>query len=525
MRLPNALSLFLVALCAIVAAVPAAAVGARDLDTEIPKKVTFARDVAPIFHANCVTCHRPGDIAPMALGNYDEARPWAKSIARAVRDGDMPPWHADPAYGHFANDRRLSDRDREVILRWVKQGAPLGDPADLPELEEVPEGYRLGEPDLEVVFEQVELAGGGPDVFKDLVQPYVLEEDRWVKAIEIYPGNRQVVHHVIIYVMEEGQGQPNGWMGGWAAGMAPMVFPEGTGRLLKKGSRIVADMHYHPTETPSTDQTRIGLHFVDGEPEKELVNLWVQNASFKIPAGADNHEVTSSFTFQQDSVVHALLPHMHYRGKDFTYTAVYPDGREEILLQVPDYDFNWQTVYELAEPLEMPKGSRIDCVAHFDNSTENPDNPDPTVDVSFGNESFDEMMIGFVDYTVKDGLRPLSPEERLAVIRADLAESHPQTGFAVEVWEAEGDGKETLDTVLRFATDGSGRWYIPVNGEVWEGKLVDIQGDAAAFTATLQIPFGNMKVEGSGAFGGNEVTGTIVFGQQNLKFKGALIAR
>jgi hypothetical protein len=501
---------------------PVAAGAAKDATVSIPKKVSFAKDVAPIFHENCVACHRPGDIAPMALRTYDEARPWAKSIARAVRDGSMPPWHAAPEHGVFANDRSLSDYEQAVILRWVKQGAPLGDAAQVPEPPHFAEGWRLGEPDLEVTFDQVELAGGGPDVFHDLVRAYELPEDRWVKAVEILPGNREVVHHVIVYVIEEGQGQPNGWLGGWAAGMDPMVFPEGTGRLLKKGSKIVADMHYHPTAEPSTDQTRLGVHLYEGEPEKELVNLWVQNAGFKIPAGAPDHEVTSSYTFRQDSVVHSLLPHMHYRGKSFTYTATYPDGRQEVLLEVPAYDFNWQTTYELAEPLEMPAGSRIDCVAHFDNSTGNAANPDPTKDVTFGNESFDEMMIGFVDYTVKEGVRPMTAEQRLVSLRTEMIGAHPGEVFAIELWDS-GDGDdERLDTVLRLSSSGEGLWFIPVNGELWEAKLVDIEGDASGFTATLKAPFGAMEVEGKGAFGGSEVSGTVKFGPQLFAFEGAL---
>jgi hypothetical protein len=346
-----------------------------------------------------------------------------------------------------------------------------------------------------------------------------------------------------------------------------MVFPEGTARLLKKGSRLIANMHYHPTDEATTDETTIGVHFFDGQPEKELINLWVQNSSFKIPAGADNHEVRSTYTFRQDSVVHALLPHMHYRGKDFTYTATYPDGRSEILLKVPAYDFNWQTLYEEAKPLEMPAGTRIDCVAHYDNSTKNKANPDPTKDVTFGNESFDEMMIGFVDYTVKDGLRPLSAEERLTRIRADLVSAHPGEVFTVRVWEqpepaeptAAADGEhtladhldagghetehdgpagdrgaagaqgeataepESLETTLHFpATGGEGLWYIPFNGDVLEAKLTGVTGGADAWTAKLVAPIGTLEVEGRGGFGGSTIAGTLFMGKERLGFEGTL---
>ena len=510
---------------------------------------TYSRDVAPILAEHCASCHRPGDIAPMSLRSYEEVRPWVKSIRKAIEAGVMPPWHADPAYGSWENDRRLTDAERDTLLRWVKQGAPEGDAAasaaPAGAVDQVEGRWRLGTPDVAVKFQKVELPASGPDQFEDLVESYPLPEDRWVRAIEIVPGDRRVVHHVIVYVLEEGQQAPNGWLGAWAAGMDPMVFPEGTGRLLKKGSRLIANMHYHPTDEAAQDETTLGIYFLDGQPEKELVNLWVQNNSFKIPAGSPAHEVRSSYTFRQDSVVHALLPHMHYRGKDFTYTAVYPDGRREVLLKVPAYDFNWQTLYQLAEPLELPEGARIECVAHYDNSKANRANPDPTKDVTFGNESFAEMMIGFVDYTVKEGLRPISAEERLTKIRAELASAHRGEVFRVRVWEKHDQAKpaadgghilsdhldrwrrgsdrrwqppprargerprpDGLDTALHFPAAGAGgTWFIPFNGDVIEGKLTSVVGGADGWTATLVAPFGSLKVSGTGGFGGDRIAG------------------
>jgi hypothetical protein len=503
----------------------------------------------------------------MSLRTYDEVRPWVKSIRKAIEGGEMPPWHADPAYGTWGNDRRLTDVERETLVRWLKQGAPEGTGAPAVTAS-VPAGvnedgaWRLGKPDLEVKFEQVDLPAGGPDQFRDLPQTYPLPEDRWVSAVEIVPGDRRVVHHVIVYVIDEGQQAPNGWLGAWAAGMEPMVFPAGSGRLLKKGSRLIANMHYHPTDEAAHDSTTLGVYFLDREPQKQLVNLWVQNSDFKIPAGNDNYEVKSTYTFRQDSVIHALLPHMHYRGKDFTYTATYPDGRSEILLKVPAYDFNWQTLYQEAKPLEIPAGTRLDCVAHYDNSTKNKANPDPTKDVTFGNQSFDEMMIGFVDYTVKDGLGPMSAEERLTKIRAELASAHPGEVFEVRVWEnqsaaaetaddaAAGAGEQvaadaahaehaapgaeghaehgehhqpmTLDTALHFPSAGDGVWYIPFNGDVLEGKLVGVAGTAEAWTATLRASFGALKVEGKGGFGGAPMSGTLIMGKETMSFEGTL---
>ena len=558
------------ALSAILAASSVPAAFAAAGDTDASSRLTYGRDIAPLLAEHCTACHRPGDIAPMSLRTYDEVRPWVKSIRKAVETGVMPPWHADPTYGAWANDRRLSDAERDTLVRWIKQGAPEGDAvaaaSSVPKgVNEGEGGWRLGEPDLSVKFEKVSLPAGGPDEFHDLLQSNPLPEDKWVRAVEIAPGDRRVVHHVIVYVMEEGQQAPNGWLGAWAAGMDPMVFPEGTGRLLKKGSRLIANMHYHPTDEATSDETTLGVYFLDRQPEKELVNLWVQNSSFKIPAGAPAHEVRSSYTFRQDSVVHALLPHMHYRGKDFTYTAVYPDGRREVLLNVPAYDFNWQTLYQLAEPLELPEGTRIECVAHYDNSKANLANPDPTKDVTFGNASFDEMMIGFVDYTVKEGLRPISAEERLTKIRAELETAHPGEVFQVRIWEKEevaaapakdeghsladhihGDGghgeghspdavgdaaspekkdDDSLHTTLRFEPKGvEGLWFIPFNGDVLEAKLTSIQGDASAWTASLVAPFGTLKVSGKGGFGGDPVSGTIVMGKDELGFEGGVSA-
>ena len=304
---------------------------------DVPDQVSYARDVAPIFDANCVSCHREGDIAPMSLRSYDEARPWAKSIRNAVSTREMPPWDASPEYGHFSNERRLSDRDIAVVEKWVDQGAQPGDPAERPEAPQFDDGWRLGEPDLIVTFDEVALPAEGPDVFRDLFKKIDLEDGAWLRAVEVKPGDRKVVHHVIIFATD-GQGPPeSGWLGAWAAGMDPMVFPEGTAKRIEPGSMLVADMHYHPSGEKAKDSTQIGLYFHKEEPAKELINLWVQNATFEIPPGAENHEVRAEFVFPQDSIVHGLLPHMHYRGKDFTYTAHYPDGTTETLLKVDDY--------------------------------------------------------------------------------------------------------------------------------------------------------------------------------------------
>lgn len=450
-----------------------------------PERPTFSKDVAPILYERCVTCHRPADIGPMSLITYDEVRPWAKSILKAVGDGVMPPWHADAGIGAFKNERRLTDDERLTVTRWIEQGTKQGDVSDLPPAPEFDdEGWRLGEPDLVVEFNETALPAGGPDQFYDLVGETGLTEDTWVTKIEVMPGNRKVVHHVIIW-QNDSQDQ-RGWVGAWAAGMQPMVFPEKTGRLIKAGTPLIADMHYHPADTPESDKTRIGLHFAkDNKVEKELINLWIQNADFEIPAGAKNYGARASYTFPQDAYITGLLPHLHYRGKDFVYTARFPDGRKEKLLSVSDYDFNWQTGYELAEPLYVPKGTRIDCVAHWDNSADNPDNPDPTKNVRFGSESYDEMMIGFVDYYVKDGMRPLSPQDAMQAAAEELGAQFPGDVYFADIKQDDGPDFVGLLHLPRAAANGT--WKLNVMGSTFDAAVTKLRWEGDTFFATVTV--------------------------------------
>jgi len=422
----------------------------------------------------------------MSLISYEEVRPWAKAIQQNVGDEIMPPWHADKGLHEFANDRSLSEDEIATIVRWCEQGAKLGNPSDLPPTPEFPEGdWRLGEPDMVVTFDAFEVPGSGPDQFANLIEKLDMDNDRWLSAIEVRPSNRKVTHHVIVY-QTEGNQPPQGWLAAWAAGTEPMVFPEKTGRLLKKDATLIADMHYHPTESTETDQTSIGLHFADSAAiDKEVINLWIVNQNFEIPAGDPSYKARSSYTFPQDSYILSFLPHMHYRGKSFSYTAKYPDGKKETLMSVSDYDFGWQTQYMLKEPIFIPEGTRIDCVAEWDNSDGNPRNPDPTVVVRNGDESFDEMMIGFVDYVVADGLRPRSIEDLLADRLKDLVAAHSYGVYRAAVNEE--DEENSAETVLYLPREGNGTWYIGIMGSVYEASItsVDWQGDQVKATATV----------------------------------------
>jgi hypothetical protein len=371
--------------------------------------VSFSKDVAPIFYKKCAYCHRPGEIAPMSLLTYKDARPWARSIAEKVLDGSMPPWHADPRYGSFKNDRRLSKTEADTIVDWVQGGAKEGSPKDLPPTPKFTEGWQIGKPDIVLSMTQdFKVPAEGVVDYKYFLVPTGFKEDKWIQAAEVRPGNRAVVHHVIVFVVDPEalkqrlslfrDGGVEG-LGGTAPGEEAMVLPDGVGRLIKAGSILVFQMHYTPNGTAQTDQTSIGLIFSKKPVEKAATGGAAMNRRFAIAPGDDNYEVRSSYAIKEDSHIMNLMPHMHLRGKDFEYRLVYPDGTSKIILSVPHYSFNWQTRYEFRDPVAAPKGSRIECVAHFDNSTKNKWNPDPTKTVRWGPQTWDEMMIGFVGLT------------------------------------------------------------------------------------------------------------------------------
>jgi hypothetical protein len=373
--------------------------------------VTFTKDVAPIFYNRCVECHRPGEIAPMSLITFNEARPWAKSIKQKVVDRSMPPWLASAENHDFKNERRLSQKEIDTITAWVDAGAPKGNDKDLPPTPKFEQGWSIGKPDAIVALDQdVAVPADGVVPYKYLTVQTNFDEDKWVQAAEIRPGNRKVVHHIIIFVQEPGaktELSGEGRIGrgyklcGFAPGEQPKIFPAGTARLIKKGSKLTFQLHYTPNGEPANDRSYVGLIFAKAPVQKVALTATATNARFVIPPGDGNYEVSSSWTATDDVRIIDLMPHMHVRGKDFTYTAVYPDGRTEVLLRVPKYDFNWQLLYQFKDPVFLPKGARIDCVAHFDNSAKNKYNPDPTKEVRWGDQTWEEMMIGWFDYVLE----------------------------------------------------------------------------------------------------------------------------
>jgi mono/diheme cytochrome c family protein len=360
--------------------------------------VTFAKDVAPIFYRNCAQCHRPGEIAPMSLLTYKDAKPWARSIREKVAARDMPPWHADPRYGEFSNDRRLSQKDVDTIVAWVDQGAKEGDLKDLPSAPVFTEGWNIGKPD-EVFYlpQEYEVPASGVVEYKYFTVPTNFKEDKWIQAAEIRPGNRAVVHHIIVFAQKTGEQR---LLVGYAPGEQPAVIPAGLARKIPAGSNLIFQVHYTPTGVAGKDRSYVGFIFTKEPPKNEIVTRPVLNARFVIPAGDPNYQVESTYTFNEDSHIQSLMPHMHLRGKDFQFKLTYPDGTSKIILSVPKYDFSWQSYYILKEPVAAPKGARLDCLAHFDNSEQNKYNPDPRKEVRWGDQTWEEMMIGWTSYTL-----------------------------------------------------------------------------------------------------------------------------
>jgi len=408
---------------------------------------TFSKDVAPIFYQRCVACHHPNDIAPMSLLDYKSARPWAKAIREAVLARKMPPWFADPHFGSFANDARLTAGEIETIKIWVDQGAREGDAADLPVTPVFTDGWRLGKPDIVIDIGQDFVVKPGNDAYEHFVVPTNFTEGKWIRSAEIRPGNRRVVHHVHVsvvgderqagstsiesmtglqsFLVRDGtltrvredapvvddacaagapdlpylRGSQEGALASFLPGRAPDRFPDGTAKWVPAGSRLEFVVHYARTSGgPQTDRTSVGLFVATAPPQRVLRRMDLRNFFFRIPPRSPSHEVKRCFTFEEDRLLLSITPHMHYRGHDVVYELSRPDGRREVLLAVPNYSFNWQLVYRFKEPIRVEKGSRLVVTTHYDNSPNNPANPDPARAIRWGDKSEEEMMTSWIEY-------------------------------------------------------------------------------------------------------------------------------
>ena len=422
-----------------------------------PENITFTKEVAPILFKSCAECHRPGEGAPFSALTYKDVRPWAKSIREKVAKREMPPWHADPHFGEFKNNRALTQKEIDTIVTWVDQGAREGDPKFLPTAPTFTDGWNIGKPDMIIQIPEEYNYKPGVDEYQYFDVATNFTEDKYISAVEARPGNRQIVHHILAFIIPPGSpnmakmtteqrykqmemalknspfyrdgyllrlkpdqpvtdeacgedsrrggGGGESILTGYAPGRNADLFSGGIVRRIPAGATIRFQVHYSNQtlggDAVQKDRSMVGLVFAKEPSNNVIVTNSIGNIFFKIPAGAENHRVTACRTLRRDVTVYGLMPHMHLRGKSMEYKAIYPDGKSEILINVPSYDFAWQTNYILKQPKKLPKGSKIMVTAYFDNSAKNKFNPDPTKDVRYGEPTYDEMMLGFLDFVAE----------------------------------------------------------------------------------------------------------------------------
>lgn len=346
----------------------------------------------------------------MPLRTYQETRPWAKAIRDQVRTRKMPPWLADPCCGHFSNDRSLSAAEIDTLASWVENGAEKGDPRAAPLEKQWPQGWNLPSRDLELKMSKpFAVPASGAVEYQYFPIATGFKEDRWVQSVEVRPGNPSLVHHIVVYIQEPGAALIRGATKAdiltvYAPGSTPDTWPEGMAKLIKAGSVLVLEIHYTPNGKPAFDQTALGFVLAKAPPKKRVLTLQLNNDRFLIPAGEKDYRVTAWGSIPNDALLLSLFPHMHLRGKSFEYALIDDKNHVQTLLNIPHYDFFWQLSYRLQTPIPLKKGMRLQCWATFDNSPNNPRNPDPSVDVTYGQQSWEEMMIGFFDVAVDAGL-------------------------------------------------------------------------------------------------------------------------
>lgn len=389
-------------------------IGCRLQPHEAPAAVDFARHVAPILFARCAGCHRPGEVAPFSLLTYEDAAKRADFLAEVTSSRLMPPWHARPGYGRFRGDRRLSDREIELIAAWAKAGAPQGDAAELPPAPTFTDGWQLGQPDLVLAMkDEYTVKADGPDIFRFFVIPIEIPEDKIVAAVEFRPGNPRIVHHAIMYLDASGVARqrdeadpepgyegfltggfrPSGTLGFWAPGYTPRFLPEGVGQHLAKGTDLAMQLHYHPSGREESDRSQVGIYFADKPVERFVSAFAMIDFRVDIPAGKKGHMMDFSFTTPVEVELMDVTPHMHMIGTEMKVVATTPDG-QLVPLVWSDWNFNWQEQYLYRRPVKLPAGTRFDLEAWYDNSADNPNNPNqPPARVRLGEMTTDEMCI------------------------------------------------------------------------------------------------------------------------------------
>ena len=409
-----------------------------------PSAPTFNKDVLRILQKNCQECHRPGAIAPMSFMTYGETRPYARAIAKAVTARTMPPWFADPSVGHFKNERLLSAEEIATISQWADKGAAEGDKKDRPAPVEFGEGWTIGKPDIIVTMpKDIEIPATGVIDQSNVLVSVHFEKDMWVKAAEVRPGNPKTVHHMKAWIRPpdspwmkdapEGvlYSPPRGAAGTdrvpqetplSATGYRPVQdilakynpgvegqnFTTGNAaKFIAAGSDIVFEAHYVSTGKPELDRSSVGIVLANGPPaQRHLTTTAISVRTFEIPAGDPNYEIKAETIVNEPAKLVWVQPHMHYRGKDYELKVLYPTGEEKTVVRVPNYRFDWQVGYELAEPVDLPKGAKLMTVSHYDNSTANMHNPDPTKNITYGAQSWDEMNVSFVGIVIDAKTNP-----------------------------------------------------------------------------------------------------------------------
>jgi peroxiredoxin/mono/diheme cytochrome c family protein len=370
-------------------------------------RVTYAKQVSRILQKRCQECHRPGEIGPFSLLTYDDAKGWADTIREVVQEERMPPWHPDPRFGRFTNDRRLSREEADTLLAWTEQGCPKGDDKDLPPPVQFVEGWKIGKPDA--VFsmkEDFKVPSAGVLPYKTFVVDPGFKEDKWIQAAEARPGNRAVVHHVLVHILDHSgeiydKDGRAATLAGWAPGDMPTLYTKGMAKRVPAGSKLLFEVHYTPNGKEQTDRSTVGVIFAKQPPERIVETNVLANINLRVPPRTARHVEEFQYVFAEDVELLSFMPHMHLRGTNARYVATYLDGRKETLLSVPDYDFNWQSIYRFAKPIPMAKGTKITWIGEWDNSADNPRNPDPAKEVKFGLQTWDEMMNGWMEVVKK----------------------------------------------------------------------------------------------------------------------------
>ncbi|MDZ4852471.1 MAG: redoxin domain-containing protein [Pirellulaceae bacterium] len=467
----------------------------RTRKPETDSRVTYSSHIAALFQKRCVECHRTGEIGPFTLSSYEEAVGWAGMIEEVVDEGRMPPWHASPKYGHFSEERRLSDEEKSLIHQWVAAGAPAGDLSQLPKAVEYPTGWQIaGEPDMRIKMRKVpfEVPATGEVKYQFFQVDPGFTEDKWVYASEVKPDNRAVVHHILVFArggagglstetLRDGAG--GGFVAGYVPGLRAKPYPHGMAKRIPADAKLLFQVHYTTNGSPQVDNSELALWFADPKTITQEVKT-IANASRRlvIPPYDSNYETEiTTAALPSDALLLSFSPHMHLRGKDFRYDVILPGKQEETLLDVPHYDFSWQTTYRLAEPMKLPAGTKMHSVAHFDNSANNLSNPDPSKTVTWGDQTWDEMMIGYFDLAIpranadKISESGQAPANATATNRRSLADGAQLDGKAImEMLDVNHDGKISKEEAPQRLQAVFDRLDGNKSGDLTAGELKDL---------------------------------------------------